>query len=533
MDATNSALTAKRVSIRASSSQLKVLRSAFAKLQVVSSEELKELTEKTGLYVVASLFAISVRHLLLLSTHRSPEKWIHNWYGRERKKTRKTAIVAPDQVDVTKPPSSDAPMSPLEIRDVKIEHRDAILPRSSSFRVIADISTTGESSTSAQELDKPPPKKKARKRNLKKAAVLDVKADCAFSDASLRYTPVGDLVRLPSPEILRTQPSTLQGDISCQREPTSFLHMIPPPMRSPLIQTPFSNQLNALPTASPPRSALAQPESLFLLQTWPHQALQSNAAVIPSPVAVQVSTALRPALVNRRSRKRKLQGEGPTLNCSDFQHYSVDNLSSRSAHQATSRIVNASDSAALNSDSPLTLPEPDAQGTVDKGSSHYRSHTWTSPFPNENPDGALFVAPGRSLHSLDLSLPLKDAMVCFLGIWNDMPLTICFQAIYDFPYRNMHPLPSYPSCSEFRAYVPTPFTLDDVLDPTRAPLKYLTDLLEPFKNENGDYSRLLDGEKRDSVLNTLLDEELEAQDPFRAAMGLVMASKLGLKWEYV
>ena len=91
--------------------------------------------------------------------YHSPEKWIYNWYGRERKKTRRTAIVASDQVDITNPPSSDAPMSPLEIRDVKIEHRDAILPRSSSFRVIEDVSTTGESSTTAQELDKPPPKK--------------------------------------------------------------------------------------------------------------------------------------------------------------------------------------------------------------------------------------------------------------------------------------------------------------------------------------------------------------------------------------
>lgn len=360
-----------------------------------------------------------------MSVHRSPEKWIHNWYGRERKKTRKTAIVAPDQVDVTKPPSSDAPMSPLEIRDVKIEHRDAILPRSSSFRVIADVSTKAEPSTSAQS-HKPLPKKKARtRRNLKNVAVLDVKPDCAFSAASLRYTPDGDQVGLPSPEIPRTQPSTLQGDIPCQSEPASFLHMIPPPMRSPLVQTPFSNQLNALPMATPSRSALTQPEPFFLLQTWPHQALQSNAAVIPSPVAVQVSTASRPALVNRRPRKRKLLGEGPTLNCSDFQHYSVDNLSSRSAHQATSRIVNASDSAALDSDSPCMLPQPDAQGTVNKCSSHYRPHAWTSPFPNENLDEALSVAPGRSLHPLDLSLPLKDAMVCFLGIWDDVPLTIC------------------------------------------------------------------------------------------------------------
>ena len=533
MDATNSVPTAKRVAIRASSSQLQILRGAFTKSQSVSSEELKELREKTGLYVVASLFVTSVRHILLLSMHHSPEKWIYNWYGRERKKTRKTAIVAPDQVDVTKPPSSDAPMSPLEILDVKIEHRDAILPRSSSFRVIADVSTTGESSTIAQELDKPPPKKKARKRNLKKAAVMTVKADSAFSDGLLRYTPVADQVPLPMPEIPRTQPSTLQGDILCQREPASFLRMMPPPMRSPLIQTPISNQLNALPTATLPRPALVQPEPLVLLQTRPHQALQSNAAVIPSPVAVQVLTASRPALVNRRSRKRKLQGEGPTLNCSDFQHYSVDNLSSRSAHQATSRIVNASDSAALDSDSPFTLLQPDAQGTVNKGSSHYRPRTCTSPSPNEKLDEALSVAPGRSLHPLDLSLPLKDAMVCFLGIWDDIPLTIYLQAIYDFPYRNMHPLPSYPSCPEFRAYIPTPFTMADVLNPTTAPLKYLTDLLEPFKDEDGVYSGLLDREKRDSVLNTLLDEELEARDPFRAAMGLVMASKLGLKWDYV
>lgn len=60
MDATNSVPAAKRVAIRASSSQLKILRGAFAKSQAVSSGELKD---KTGLYVVASLFVTFIRHI--------------------------------------------------------------------------------------------------------------------------------------------------------------------------------------------------------------------------------------------------------------------------------------------------------------------------------------------------------------------------------------------------------------------------------------------------------------------------------------
>lgn len=63
MDATNSVPAAKRVAIRASSSQLKILRGAFAKSQAVSSGELKELKDKTGLYVVASLFVTFIRHI--------------------------------------------------------------------------------------------------------------------------------------------------------------------------------------------------------------------------------------------------------------------------------------------------------------------------------------------------------------------------------------------------------------------------------------------------------------------------------------
>ncbi|KAF8158070.1 hypothetical protein B0H34DRAFT_707397 [Crassisporium funariophilum] len=71
----------------------------------------------------------------------------------------------------------------------------------------------------------------------------------------------------------------------------------------------------------------------------------------------------------------------------------------------------------------------------------------------------------------------------------------------------------------------------DVLDPSRAPLKHLTDVLEDFKSQDGKYSGLLDTQEYENLLRCLLDEELAMTNPFQAAMGLVLLSKLGLHWE--
>ncbi|KAJ3517812.1 hypothetical protein NMY22_g13883 [Coprinellus aureogranulatus] len=71
----------------------------------------------------------------------------------------------------------------------------------------------------------------------------------------------------------------------------------------------------------------------------------------------------------------------------------------------------------------------------------------------------------------------------------------------------------------------------DVLDPLHAPLKHLTDIVTPICNHLGiSFEKLadLDGERRQMVTEKLLDEKMGEQDPFKAAMGLVMASKLGL-----
>lgn len=58
-----------------------------------------------------------------------------------------------------------------------------------------------------------------------------------------------------------------------------------------------------------------------------------------------------------------------------------------------------------------------------------------------------------------------------------------------------------------------------------APLIHLQECLEPFRLPESEH---LFG--REGVLNYLLDERLAIEEPFQAAMGLVLLSKLGLEW---
>ena len=68
---------------------------------------------------------------------------------------------------------------------------------------------------------------------------------------------------------------------------------------------------------------------------------------------------------------------------------------------------------------------------------------------------------------------------------------------------------------------------NDVLDPARAPLKHLTEILHTFRDECGTYSRVLAPDAHDSLLKCLLDENMM---PFQAAMGLAFLSRLGFQW---
>lgn len=68
---------------------------------------------------------------------------------------------------------------------------------------------------------------------------------------------------------------------------------------------------------------------------------------------------------------------------------------------------------------------------------------------------------------------------------------------------------------------------NDVLDPARAPLKHLTEVLHTFRDECGTYSRVLAPDAHDNLLKCLLDENMM---PFQAAMGLAFLSRLGFQW---
>ena len=77
-----------------------------------------------------------------------------------------------------------------------------------------------------------------------------------------------------------------------------------------------------------------------------------------------------------------------------------------------------------------------------------------------------------------------------------------------------------------------PTFYNEALDPSLAPLKHLTDVLERFREQDGTYTKLVDLQEREGLMKCLLDDELARRSPFQAAMGLVLLSKLGLEWDY-
>jgi len=72
----------------------------------------------------------------------------------------------------------------------------------------------------------------------------------------------------------------------------------------------------------------------------------------------------------------------------------------------------------------------------------------------------------------------------------------------------------------------------DILNPSLAPLKHLTDVLDEFKDSEGTYSSLFNEHSRGRLIGSLLDEKLVETNPFQAAMGLSLLSKVGHQWEY-
>lgn len=63
-------------------------------------------------------------------------------------------------------------------------------------------------------------------------------------------------------------------------------------------------------------------------------------------------------------------------------------------------------------------------------------------------------------------------------------------------------------------------TFPTYLDSRLAPLKYLTDVVEPFMDEDEGYNSLmnLEGDQRRSVMERLLDEDMGVNDPFKSTL---------------
>lgn len=99
------------------------------------------------------------------------------------------------------------------------------------------------------------------------------------------------------------------------------------------------------------------------------------------------------------------------------------------------------------------------------------------------------------------------------------------------PYNQQ--VSTYPSDTRIQYYSSTvdPANLE-ALDPLRAPLKHLTGVLPEYRGEDGAYLSLLVGLQnpacRQKIVGCLSNEELVLRDPFAAAMGLVLLSRLGI-----
>ncbi|KAF9562645.1 hypothetical protein CPC08DRAFT_796205 [Agrocybe pediades] len=538
--------------IRATAGQASILRKAYNLSNVASPDQLQALSESTGL----------------------PAKWIHQWFGRQRLKDRKKSKQAATVPDA----SIRSSTSSVDTFHVKQEIIDVSLPPPMHSPALMSNSSGGlASSESHSSVDKFLPAAASKAAKKKESAQPP---DKTGTSRILRSTSKGEpaptrLIALPTSATNQNTSSIVQAD----RKPSTRRHgetatskQYPPPF--PLI-------------APPRRSTLAsESQGVVSSQHYHRSGLSANISdnfyqprsdAPPAPVQPDeiASSSFIPRRRSKSYKSAAAYNQGPVFRTqfhnngpSDYSPYAAGGREQRLAAAAPS-VQHSEKLECLNSRDPALNDPLYSTSTTNFTAVYSPSGNYSSPSQfvsqYQNP-GNVYVprplAPAFDWGNHDSPEPSTSTSFPSTSYHhnvyppdqriidqsyhqpfynqNDFSRELGSIDMYNRPQVNLNVRVQAQSVhfedinTSMNPNITTTEQADSLsaIDPRFAPLRHLTDILSAYRDENGTYLRLLDERERPALTRCLLDKGLLERNPFQAAMGLALASRLGIQWEY-
>ncbi|KAJ2934494.1 hypothetical protein H1R20_g2600, partial [Candolleomyces eurysporus] len=516
--AVTAASASKRTLIRATPTQIKTLLDAFEKTPVTNLALLEQLEKETGL----------------------TKKWISSWFMRQRKKTQQAsaakAATTSTEVGASTATEQSGDASTLEVKKEVCEGVIAApvpAPKKKRQRKSAPGSD-GASSTSA-----------ATKKRKVDAADGPTAGETSSTTATAKPSvSIFDKLKVKVERYTPGPEERLANNRSTLATILNFGPYAPPPLPDPRLDTNASE--HGL-SHSAPVTGFVQAQPIAQSSSAPVPA--SSTATEKHGDSAQARRASSPSAIAMKSRRQRVQyaGEGPVMN-TRFMHHGFTN-------------------APLESRPGLPSPSmPSPMGAYQEGTDNYEFGLGPAIFPSQT--GAVAPPlPNRIARAQRSDVeqmtavngatpPPSKTKHCHGATSADssegqrqdhhFPVLVNEVDTFDFQTNaasyqtGATALPMHERPMNIRDLFTNPSLghpqHTDFLDPLHAPLKHLTEILDPICPPTlgrGGYEALrdLEGRQRQVVMEKLLDEDLGVNDPFRAAMGLVLASKMGLQWE--
>ncbi|KXN92854.1 hypothetical protein AN958_06959 [Leucoagaricus sp. SymC.cos] len=527
----------KVVAIRATQAQTALLKAAYSVSHSPPSKAIAELSQQTGL----------------------PGKWISNWFGRQRSKSRRNGEI----IDLTMSSSASTitprTATPAEQKPENIASLLSEQPSSSSPAPGTPMSATTTKAKAAKAPRKRPPratKPKPKPRTVVKPEPQEAALPTDITSTTSQARPPQLLPSVMSP--LGTQGSNHPA----------FMHShlpVPPPTRSGMASRPQPGSIYSPETTkntySPSTSGVYSSTGHFTVSLRDHA--QPNATPRQGP-------STRRNFRNPVSNGFYSEAASSPVASSPYQKDLDIESQMGSSPAPRSEYSGFTSTAAPVTTGPTPAPVPPfmppiAQGSlVDQKSlrnihsqalaaytTMYNNHpsayqamllNYATLFPAILPAITGALAASGSFPRIPESETPALAPPAFAGPTFGgqssadlgVPLLPSSPLLPPVPIDNDDALPaasSYDSVSVTKEIQETPWNSgSDYLDFSSlhydyAPYSHLEERLQPFRLPESTY---LFG--REGVVNHLLDERLAVEEPFQAAMGLVLLSKLGLEW---
>ncbi|KAJ3573982.1 hypothetical protein NP233_g2068 [Leucocoprinus birnbaumii] len=545
----------KPVAIRATPTQTALLKAAYAVSYNPSPKSIKELSQQTGLYALfPSCRARANNNTIRLWTR--PEKWISNWFSRQRTKARKNGEV----IDLTTSSStSTATSGTLSVTPTLLvakveEGLGGGIDTLSEDRSSSPVTQTSDAAPAQgkAKATKVPLKRAPRKSKPKPKPKPVVKPEPREASLPVAVTP-GTVAQGRPPQLLPSVAAFQTGETVMQ-PPLP----IPPPTRSAMGSRPptkriySQNATNQIISQEPaevfsttghfsvplhdnPRSSTIKRKGRPIFRDDFRNSVPSDYysdPVLPGDAASPFQRDM-----DFDSQRASSPVQPSEYSASDFAPAQLT-ASSTSAFLPSPRVPSAAQ--ATDQQSLLNIQSQLAGYTAmyNNNPAAYRAMllNYAALFPALLPAITALVASG-SRGNVQATMPLASAG--YTGVMDPDD--------FEVPPPSSSPILPSIAADDDSVEVPvgssnyasmmkqdtqeTPWSSgSDYLDFSSlnydyAPFSHLQDRLEPYRLPESAY---LFG--REGIVNHLLDEQLAVEEPFQAAMGLVLLSKLGLQW---